>query len=343
MSDKCGSNHAGDRTICHAEPGDSCTVDDCELCEAIIGGVGKCASICSFGSDCTGATDGSWSRGPGLPYDSRDVLCVTSTINPDLGVCRVNLAFGCYVFSEDSCRAGYHCSSTRWDNWDSYCQANRRRVGEPCFEDSSCRSGICGPDRLCREGGLAEECSDDDDCAGPLLCGPSNQCIEGTIGDACGNDDDCMSGICTPLGECGTGEAGEPCERQGQCSEGLVCNEGGACDTLCTGVSVKCWDLAGTECGSVPQCLRGRCEPNYGACPRTKVSSRCTPASTCLIREPGAWCTSRYCEKPYGDCNATSVCTWNDDTCRGEVPECPELDVAGCADQPGCELTPLID
>lgn len=343
-SERCGSNLAGDRTICYAKPGDYCTLDDCELCEAMTNLVGKCASTCRDKSDCLGQFDSSRGRRHRLTNNLEDVLCVTSRVKPELKVCRSALAFGCYPFFEDSCDPGYHCSSTSSRDWSSFCRSDRFEDGRRCAQDTNCDSLICGPDRTCQDGSAGQPCLDDGDCGAAFLCGPDDQCHGGEIGDTCGVDSECKSSICTPLGECGSGMGGEPCERQSQCIEDLVCSAEGICEPVCSGEVLQCWDLAGTDCDMVAQCRKGRCEKDFGPCPRTKLGRYCTPTSACYIPEPGAWCTSRYCaDNSYGDCNISSVCRWNDDRCGGEAPECDTLDATACNGQLGCALTPLLD
>lgn len=180
-----------------------------------------------------------------------------------------------------------------------------RGLGEPCDEDTMCRSAICfedeGTSYCSREctGGDEDECGDGYHCRG-------DRCARGPLedtGGGCVSNEDCGSGFCATRGTlrwCTT-----PCAEESECPEGFTCTMVDATTSVCDPVL----SLVGESCTTSADCASGLCAsgtPNGSVCTRT-----CGPESFCSA--------GFECERIGG---GVAACI---------APVAPETDGGGCS------------
>ncbi len=172
-------------------------------------------------------------------------------------------------------------------------------------------SGDCGMSLV--------ECTEDNECAFPLVCGGTGLCVEGCADDvACGDGKVCEAGKCVPA--CGVD--GVTCDSAKICVEGHCTVEGGCIDsTDCPEPETYC-DLELSLCvpgcqldfdckSSAQMCLEGSC-----------VKKGCTGNYFCAFGE--------VCDVQSGDCvvppepHCGSCDSGNDTTCASlsETNQC---------------------
>lgn len=341
LSGVCASNATGDQEICHAAPGEPCTIDTCEFCEAMVDGVGWCPTLCEDGSDCLGGFDASRERDRSLSNNINDSECVASQLFPGKRVCRFQWGFGCAA-SGDLCADGYECESSSPNFERSLCEALPSAHGEPCQADSVCASSICGPSALCQLGEVGDPCEDGSDC-GQIFCGPNGRCQAGDVGESCVDFSDCESSVCGPDETCSTGDVGVPCDTNANCKSPLVCAQGGTCAPPCSGDASGCstFDNDLKTCESVIGCSVGACRnPSQGCVFLDR--DECERFQPCELGS--VFCSPRSCnEVPRDSCGTFggrfSYCVWESDLCGGTPMPCANLSVGQCVSQPGCEVT----
>lgn len=136
------------------------------------------------------------------------------------------------------------CSCDFFDSGDVDAGPRNGGVGDPCFTDTGCRSGlVCDDTNRCAPSGTGVEgsvCVLSGDCMDGLFCGPRRVCEaagDGADGDDCQGTADCQQGLlCTVEGfgyrcrAAGDGDLSDPCGSDVDCLAGLACvvGDGGA-------------------------------------------------------------------------------------------------------------------
>ena len=131
-------------------------------------------------------------------------------------------------------------------------------VGDPCADDSNCKSGTrCGPRKVCEEvGGFKRafnlSCRDTRDCANGLFCSSIGRCVE------CDDSQDCINLFGDPAALCDQGVCSVPkgktdgswCTKDAQCASGK-CSDGNICVAVSRSASGGSeeggWDWMGVD------------------------------------------------------------------------------------------------
>lgn len=218
-SGTCDAGHAGAR--CRAD-------DDCQpgnLCVAVNDdGTRACVdraegSRCNLDAECKGKR---CIHAPGVSING---------LNPDpapslAGLCSTGTSGALCFVDEVNCPPNTTCSLGVNDGkclGDARCirvpmgiptlsgaVCSAGNVGDPCLDDSDCKSGHCpsGVDSVCSAGALGEPCVNSADCESGFCAPPSKVpmifpgvCTNGEIGASCLSPADCKSGHCEPAPE----------------------------------------------------------------------------------------------------------------------------------------------
>lgn len=198
--------------------------------------------------------------------------------------------------------------------------------GDPCEEDSDCRSGICQSGNLfiesCSDGEVGSPCGEDEECKdGKCTFG---SCIPGNRLNKCSEDEDCRTGSCHAPGSyvcleresmppgyencktdadceqiglkycftgqvsfCANGEPGDRCIDDNDCYN-RRCLEGGQLQ-FCGSGAVGSLCQEDDDCDKAAGCYK---EGDFGVCVSGELGSRCDGKEDC---KGDMKCTAKQC------------------------------------------------